>query len=125
MSLLVALFGLFISALGVLGMVNPERLISFARSWQTPTGVYVGAGFRIVLGLLLFLAAPGSRAPDTLRILGVVILVVGLATPFFGLERFHRLLEWWAARGPVFIRAWAGLALAFGLFLVYAVAPYF
>jgi hypothetical protein len=83
MSLLVALFGLLFSTLGVVGMVNPERLVSFARSWQTPAGLYATALLRIVLGLLLLMVAPDSRAPDMLRILGVVILVSGLATPFF------------------------------------------
>lgn len=123
MSLLVALFALFIGALGLVGLARPERLIRFATSWQTPTGLYVAAALRIVLGLALFLAAPDSRAPVTLRILGVVTLVAGLATPFFGLERFHRVLDWWAALRPAFKRAWAGCALAFGLLLFYAVVP--
>ncbi len=123
MSLLIALFGLFIVILWGLGIVSPERLIRFARYWQSPTGLYLASAFRIVLGVLLFLAAPGSRAPTMLRILGVVIFVAGLVTPFFGLERFHKLLEWWAERGPAFKRTWAGCALAFGLLLVYAVAP--
>lgn len=123
MSLLVALFGLLMSIIGVIGMVHPERLIGFAKSWHTPIGLYLAATVRIVLGLLLFLAAPDSRTPDMLRIVGVIILVVGLSTPFLGLERFGRLLEWWAVRGSAFRRAWAGCALALGLLLIYAVAP--
>jgi len=43
MSVLVAFFGLFMGTLGLLGMARPERLTSFARSWQTPTGLYVAA----------------------------------------------------------------------------------
>ena len=50
MSLLVALLGLLIGTLGAVGMVQPERLISFARAWQTPTGLCVAAALRIVLG---------------------------------------------------------------------------
>jgi len=73
--------------------------------------------------LALFLAAPDSRAPVTLRILGVVTLVADLATPLFGLKRFHRVFDWWAALRPAFKRAWAGCALAFGLLLFYAVVP--
>jgi hypothetical protein len=123
MSFLIAAFGLCMATLGVIGIVRPERLIGFARSWQTPTGLYAAAAIRIVLGALLLLAAPQARAPNVLRILGVFILVAGLATPLIGLERSHTVIEWWAARGPVFQRAWAGCALVFGLFLVYAVAP--
>ena len=123
MTLLVALFGLLMGILGVLGVVWPDRLIRFARAWHTPAGLLLAAALRIVLGLALFLAAPDSRAPLMLRILGVVIFAAGLATPFFGLERSRRVLEWWAARSPAFRRAWAACALAFGLVLVSVVAP--
>jgi hypothetical protein len=123
MSLLAALFGLLIGALGLVGMIQPERLIRFARAWQTTGGLYVAAALRIILGLLLFVAAPDSRLPGILRVLGVVIFISGLATPFFGLERFHRLLEWWASRSPAFKRIWAGCAFAFGFVLLYAVTP--
>jgi len=52
-----------------------------------------------------------------------VILVAGLITPLFGLERFGRILNWWSARGPVFMRVWAGFALVMGLLLAYALVP--
>jgi hypothetical protein len=67
--------------------------------------------------------APTSRAPTTIRILGVVIIVAGLITPLLGVERARMIVEWWATQGSGFMRAWAGFALAFGLFLAYAVAP--
>jgi hypothetical protein len=98
MPLLVAFFGLFIATLGLIGIISPERLLRFAKPWQTPTGLYVAAAFRIVLGVALFLIAPDSRTPTLLRVLGAVIFVAGLATPFLGAERFHKLLDWWAGR---------------------------
>jgi uncharacterized membrane protein YidH (DUF202 family) len=117
------LLSLLIAALGALGVASPSRLLGLVRYLQTPAGLYVAAALRLVLGLALFFAAPGSRAPELLRILGVVIIVAGLITPFFGLERFRRLLDWWSARGPAFVRVWAAFALAFGLLLAYAVVP--
>ena len=121
MSLVVVIFGLLMAALGLLGLMAPQRLIGFVRSWQTTTGLYAAAALRLALGAALFLAAPTSRAPDVLQVLGVFVFVVGLATPFFGLERFRKLLEWWSARSPGFVRTWAGVVLGFGLLLVYAV----
>ncbi len=90
-----------IGAIGVLGMVPPERLISFARTWQTPTWLYVAALPRIVLRLLLFLAAPDSRAPGVLRILGVIIFVGGLVTPFFGQGKGNEIIEVYLKEGYV------------------------
>jgi hypothetical protein len=79
---------------------------------------------RIVLGVALFFAGPNSREPEVLPILGVLIGVVGILTPFVGVARQRRLLNWWSAQGLGFQRVWAAVGFAFGLFLVYAVAPF-
>jgi uncharacterized membrane protein YidH (DUF202 family) len=67
----------------------------------------------------LFFTASTPRSPEIVRVLGIIIFVSGLITPLFGLKRFDRLLDGWSARGPVFMRVWAGLAI--GLFLAYMV----
>jgi hypothetical protein len=123
MSAVVVVIGIFITAMGLLGIAAPGRLIHFVKSVQTPAGLYSAAGLRVLLGVALWFAAPASRAPDALRILGVVVLVAGLVTPIFGLKRSHKLLEWWWSRGAGFIRAWAFFAAAFGLLLIYSVTP--
>ncbi len=123
MTLVALLLSLFIVALGALGVASPSRLLGVVRGLQTRAGLYFAAVFRVLLGLALFFAAPSSRAPELLRILGVFIVVAGLVTPFFGLERYRKLLDWWSARGSLFVRVWATFALAFGLLLAYAVAP--
>ena len=123
MTLVALIICLLLSALGALGVASPSRLLGVVRNFQTPMGLYFVAALRVVLGVALFFAAPTSRAPDLIRILGVVIIVMGAVTPLFGLERFRRLLDWWSAQGSAFIRAWAVLALAFGLSLAYAIVP--
>jgi len=123
MAIAALVLSLFVAALGALGIVSPMGLLSIVRQFQRPAGLYAAAILRIVLGVALFLAAPTSRLPEVVRILGLIIFVSGLITPLFGLERFHRLLNWWSARGPTFMRVWAGFALAFGLLLAYAVVP--
>jgi hypothetical protein len=123
MALVALALSVFIAALGVLGLVAPRRLLTVAQSFQTPAGLYFAAALRLVFGVALLLAAPTSRAPGVVRLLGLLSLIAGLITPFFGVERFRRMLDWWAAQGPTFMRMWAGLALAFGAFIAYAVAP--
>jgi len=122
MSVVVIVVGLLITAIGLLGLVSPERLIHFVKSVQTPAGLYSAAGLRVLLGVALWFAAPASRAPDVLRILAVLVFVAGLITPSFGLERSRKLLEWWWSRGGAFIRVWGCIASAFGLLLIYSVA---
>ena len=114
---------LLTAAFGALGIASPSRLLGVVRHFQTPTGIYVAAGIRVVLGVALLFAAPASRAPSLIFVLGVFIIVIGAGTPLFGLERFRSLLDWWSAQRPAFIRGWAVLALAFGLALAYAIVP--
>jgi hypothetical protein len=123
MKIVALVLTLFAAALGALGLISPTRLLDIVRHFQSPAGLYVAGAFRVILGGALFFAAPTSRAPKAVRILGIIILVAGLFTPLFGVERFHRLLSQWSAQGPMFLRVWAALALAFGLFLAYAVVP--
>jgi len=117
------ILSLFVAALGALGIILPKRLLGLARQFQRPGGLYAAAILRIVLGVSLFFSAPTSRSPEVVGIIGIIIFVSGLITPLFGLKRFGRLLDWWSTRGPVFMRVWAGIALAIGLFLAYSVAP--
>lgn len=123
MTLVAFVLSLFVAALGALGVLSPARLLGIVRRFQTPAGLYAAAALRLALGVALFFAAPTSRAPQVVRILGVVITVSGIITPLFGLERFRSLLDWWSARSPAFVRAWASFALIFGPLLAYAVVP--
>ena len=123
MTLVALIICLLASAFGALGIASPSRLLGVVRYLQTPAGLYFAAGIRVLLGVALLFAAPASRAPGLIFILGVVIIVIGGITPFFGLERFRRLLDWWSAQGSAFIRGWAVLALVFGLSLAYAIVP--
>jgi hypothetical protein len=108
---------------GLLGVAAPSRLVGFVRSFQTPAGLLFAAALRVVLGVALFFSAPLSRAPELIGAVGVVTIVMGVITPLFGVERFRRLLDWWSARGSVFLRVWAILAMLLGLSLIYAIAP--
>jgi hypothetical protein len=103
-------------------MAAPSVLLEFGRSLQTPSALYAVAVVRIAFGALLFWGASASRMPRMLRVIGTVIMVAGLLTPFFGVERAQAMLTWWSSHGQAFMRAWAALAVAFGLFIIYAVA---
>jgi membrane-bound ClpP family serine protease len=123
MAIVALVLSLLVAALGALGLISPMRLLDIGRHFQSPTGLYAAGAMRVILGGALFLAAPAARAPKIIRILGIIILVAGLFTPLIGVERVHRLMDWWSTQGTVFMRVWAAFALAFGLFLAYAVAP--
>ena len=49
------------------------------------------------------------------------MLVAGLATPLFGMERARAVLEWEASYGAALVRVGAALAMAIGGFVAFAV----
>jgi len=123
MAFVVAIFGILIALLGVGGVVSPPWLLGLVGRLQTRSGLFFTAGIRLLLGVALIFAATDSRAPDLLAVLGVVTIVAGVATPFFGLRRFEALLGWWREQPPLLVRLWCGIVLLLGACLVWAVFP--
>jgi hypothetical protein len=119
MRLFARLVAVFLMVVGVVALVASDRLIAFGHQILTPAGLYVIAALRIGMGLVLIGAAPASRAPKVLRVLGVIVVAAGVATPFFGAERSRLILDWWAAQGPVVLRVPGVLLLAAGGGLTY------
>ena len=123
MQLLALALSISLVVLAALSAIAPVRALDIARVFDSPGGLYALAAIRLVLGVVLLLAGPASREPEALRIIGMVIGVAGIITPLVGVDRQRWLLDWWSARGLGFQRAWAAVGVAFGLFLVHAVAP--
>ena len=119
---LVLLVALFVMVVGMVGIFTPDSLLAVGRYVLTPGGLYAIAALRVGIGLLLMLAARISRAPRTFRALGALVLVAGLATPLFGVERSRAILDWETTHGTALIRVGAGLGLALGGFIAFAVA---
>src|ERR1700730_16253923 len=85
--------------LGLTGLVWPEGLVGIGHYSFTHTGLYVIAVLRVAVGLVLFLAAPASRAPTTLRVIGILVCVAGVVTALITIERAQALLDWWMGHG--------------------------
>ena len=123
MKTLAFIIALIIVGMGLTGIVCPDCLVRIGRYSFTPAGIYVVALLRVAIGLVFFLAAPASRAPKTLRILGIVVCVAGVVTAFITIERAQAFLDWWTANGTTFVRFGAGMAIVLGSFIAYLTAP--
>ena len=120
MTQLVALFGVLIALLGATGLISPSTLLGMVESvWRTRRGLYGVVALRFCIGVVLVVAAPECRHPVALRVLGGISIVAAMLVPVIGLARVRALVNWWAARPPLFIRAWAVVAIAFGGFLIH------
>jgi hypothetical protein len=118
-ALLVALFTIVV---GIVGLVSPHSVTTVRRLYfATPIRLYAAAALRVAMGLVLILVAPTSRAPKTLRALGAVVCMQGIAATLFGPDRARAILEWETMQGTALLRVGAAVALATGGFIAFAV----
>lgn len=115
------LVGLLILVLSVLGLLVPDTFLIIGRAASTPVGLYVAGLVRVAIGLVLIAAAPASRSPIGLRVIGAFSFLAGLVTPLMGVNRARTYVESWAAQGPTVMRLWAVVGIALGLFVAFAV----
>jgi len=113
---------------GVAGVIAPSALVWLAQQFiaSGALGFYVIATVRIAFGLILISVASASRAPKALRVLGYVILILGITTALIGLAAIDRAqgsIEWWLRQGTAVFRLTAILLLALGAFVAFACAP--
>jgi hypothetical protein len=123
MKILASLVALFVIVAGVAGMIAPDRVMSLASYVLTPAGLLGIAALRISIGVVLIMVAPATRAPRTLQVCGAVILLAGLVTPLFGVERARAVFDWEVAQGPTLIRAGAAAIVAIGGLFAFALTP--
>jgi len=107
---------------GIVGLVSPDYGTMVRRAYfAAPLALYTAAALRMVMGLIVILAAAASRAPKTLRALGVVMCMQGLSAALMGPDHARAILEWEARQGPALLRVGAAVALAAGVFMALAV----
>ena len=115
--------GFIILMQGLLGLSLPDPFVGLVGSFQHPPVLYIAGGLRIAFGAILFLAAPHSRTPIALRVIGAILFVGGILTPIIGIAFAESILAWWKSGGPAIVRMWAAVALLLGCFIIYALQP--
>jgi len=122
-NLLAMALGFVTVGAGVVAIAAPSVLLEFGRSLHSPGAVYVVAAARVGFGTILLWAAPNSRTPGTLRVLGAFLIIAGVVAPFLGVEKSRAVFDWWSTQGSFFTRAWPIAAIGVGLFIAYATSP--
>jgi hypothetical protein len=113
----VLLIAALLVALGLTGVLYPEGLTGLVKYSFSPTGMIVVGIARIVVGLVLFLAARGSSIANAVRVIAALIIVAGIAGLFLSPERAQSLSSSFLENGPDRLRIIACFPLAVGLFI--------
>lgn len=119
-------FALVVLAVGIIGAVAPASLVLLADLFSSSGAFYLLAVVRIGFGSALVAVAPSSRAPRGLRLLGVVIVALGLAAAIAGfaaLGEARGVIAAWQREDTFVLRLTSLIPLAIGGFAAWACAP--
>jgi hypothetical protein len=119
-NLIVAFIGWIIVAIGLLGIAQPHLMPTAVLGWPPDLLLYITVGTRIVLGLLLFFAAPSCRLPRFTRVVGVIVFVSGIVSVLVGASRLESIVQWVAARPTRIIQLFYSLDIVLGALLAYS-----
>ena len=118
-----ALVGVLIALVGLVSVADPSIPVAYAGRLRTSGELYALAAVRVLMGAALVWGARGSRMPRTLLAIGALMILGGLLSPFFGIERLQVLVAWFASLGPVLTRTLASVAVLLGAFIAHAARP--
>jgi len=116
----VALFGVLIILACAYGSVHPQALVSLVGRFANPAGLVFAVLVRVLMGVATILAAPVSRSPGFLYVIGSIALLAAVVLPLMGLARYQRLISWATSLKPAWLRVWLTFGLVFGAALIWA-----
>ena len=123
MSKLVMGLGIALILMGLWVVVVPDQLVSIV-DWESRQGLYLAAGLRVVIGLMLVLSASSTRYPKGLLIVGGLVLLAGLSLPFFPIDLWAGLIRWALVANLIVYRTVGGVGgMLLGAFFVHAALP--
>jgi len=117
----IAIFGVVMVVISLFMIVKPEAwvqiVLRFVRMpYMHPIEIIIRLGF----GLLFIQFAEHSKFPLVIKIVGYVLLAVGIGLMLMP-PSFHRRLALWAVeKVSKYFRPAGFFSLAFGVFLIYA-----
>jgi uncharacterized membrane protein HdeD (DUF308 family) len=119
MSLIVIVVGLLVTGVALALLVSPRALRQLLHRLLEPRWLPLVSALRVAVGVLFILAAPDTRLPTLIRVIGIAAIVGGILILFLGSARSQLLADWWLKRSDTILRLWAGAALIFGALLVW------
>ena len=105
---------LFVFVMGAWGVFAPGSIFAFISGWSSKMGFWLAVVLRLCFGLALWFAAPDTRLPMVLRVLGAIAVVSAATLPLVGYERFERVIAWWTNQSRFVMRLWSLLAVGIG-----------
>jgi len=121
MTEMLTVLGSVVCLISLFAIVFPKRLLRAAQSIRITTPLrFIAFVVRILLGSIIALVAGATQFPQTLQIIGILLIVSGVTVLLVGNAKIQSLLDWFLRWGLNSMRAGGIAGLLFGVFLIYA-----
>jgi uncharacterized membrane protein YidH (DUF202 family) len=121
MELLIIIFGALIVVAGIGMLYKPDFIFDYLKPESDNYKLHIFAiVFRFVVGMLLIYFAESSRYPVAMEVLGWFTVLAAIALILIGQKNFRRLIDWAVNFLKPLHLIGSFLAIAFGLFLIFA-----
>ena len=121
MKLIFKLVGTIILVLGISLLIKPEIIFGWLEENMENTSLYIFAiVFRLVLGILLIIAAKESKYPRVIKFFGYLAIIAAVWFLFMGLESFQNNMSSLISEIKSYAPVIGLVAMALGSFLIYA-----
>ena len=120
MVMLVRLFGIAITVMGVMFLVNPNSLKQYFLFWKKENRLQIGGIIALVFGIICLIAASQCRVVWLIIFLGVWSIVKGVVLFAIDKKKFFDYIDWWLEK-PVSVLRYIGIiAVVFGVLVVFS-----
>lgn len=122
MALMLGILSALLLVLSLYGVLMPHRLVALVRGIMAKdTGLWIAVSVRLLLGILLWFAAPASRTPMIFKVLSIFIVLAAVALFFAGQPRLGKLVATLTSWPSWAIRLSCLFGVALGGFLLWSI----
>ena len=121
MLFVIGFIGIFIAAVGLSFMLNPNMFKQTMAFFGKGKRLYLVGVLRLLIGIILLTTALQCGKPAIMVLFGILFIIGGVLIFALGLEKVKSILSWWDKKGALTMRLMGLLASLIGVLLVYAV----
>ncbi len=115
------IIAILITAAGIMFLVNPKTAKGLLAFWEKEKRVYTLAVVRVIIGIILLLAASQCMIPWIVFVIGLLPIIGGILILVFGLERSRNIIREWKEKPDDLFRRLGFAPLILGLLLLWAI----
>jgi uncharacterized protein YjeT (DUF2065 family) len=120
MNVIVKIIGIAIVALAIVYLLKPDVMKNLMEFFTEGKRIYFAGLIRLVLAVVLLLAARECDYTSVIIFLGILFLVSGLLIFVLGPERVKSIVDWYQNQSLFVSRLFALVVFAIGVLIIYS-----